>query len=82
MTRPPPSPSMKVYKIFLDLYYDDSGTYQNIYHSLGGIYVQFGNMPAHQRKLLKNHFILGFVPFGDDFNEFIMPFISEMKELE
>ena len=44
--------------------------------------MQFGNMPAHQRKLLKNHFILGFVPFGGDFNEFIMPFISEMKELE
>ena len=26
ITRPPP-PSMKVYKIFLDLYYDDFGTY-------------------------------------------------------
>ena len=82
MTRPPPSPSMKVCKLFLDLYYDDFGTYRNVYHSLGGVYVQFGNMPAHQRKLLKNHFVLGFVPFGGDFNEFIMPFISEMKELE
>jgi len=79
--RPPP-PSMKVYKIFLDLYYDDFGTYRNVYHSLGGVYVQFGNMPAHQRKLLKNHFVLGFVPFGGNFNEFIIPFISEMKELE
>ena len=39
-------------------------------------------MPSHQRKLLKNHFVLGFVPFGGDFNEFIKPFISEMKELE
>ena len=81
ITRPPP-PSMKVYKIFLDLYYDDFGTYRNVYHSLGGVYVQFGNMPAHQRKLLKNHFVLGFVPFGGNFNEFIIPFISEMKELE
>ena len=27
MTRPPPSPSMKVCKLFLDLYYDDFGTY-------------------------------------------------------
>ncbi|GES98550.1 hypothetical protein GLOIN_2v1790940 [Rhizophagus clarus] len=38
----------------------------NVYHSLGGVYVQFGNMPARQRKLLKNHFVLRFVPFGND----------------
>jgi hypothetical protein len=80
--RPPPSSSMKVYKLFLDLYYDDFGTYRNVYHSLGGVYLQFGNMPAHQRKLIKNHFVLGFVPFGGDFNEFILPFISDMKKFE
>ena len=34
------------------------------------------------RKLLKNHFLLGFVPFGKNFNEFIQPFIMEMKALE
>jgi hypothetical protein len=39
-------------------------------------------MPAHQRKLLKNHFVLGFVPFGGNFNEFLKPFISEMKKFE
>jgi hypothetical protein len=78
----PPSPSIPVYKLFLDVYYDDFGTFRNVYHSLGGIYVQFGNMRAHQRKLLKNHFVLGFVPFGGNFNEFMIPFISEMKELE
>src|SRR6266498_919974 len=39
-------------------------------------------MPTYQRKLIKNHFILGFVPFGGNFNEFILPFISEMKKLE
>ncbi|GBC38600.2 hypothetical protein GLOIN_2v1878998 [Rhizophagus irregularis DAOM 181602=DAOM 197198] len=39
-------------------------------------------MPARQRKLLKNHFVLGFVPFGGNFNEFMLPFISEMKEFE
>ena len=44
--------------------------------------MQFGNMPAHQRKLLKNHFVLGFVPFGGNFNEFLKPFISEMKKFE
>ncbi|GET51727.1 hypothetical protein GLOIN_2v1790377 [Rhizophagus irregularis DAOM 181602=DAOM 197198] len=78
----PPSSTMKVYKLFLDIYYDDFRTFRNVYHSLGGVYVQFGNMPAHQRKLLKNHFVLGFVPFGGNFNEFMLPFVSEMKEFE
>ena len=79
--RPPPS-SIPTYKLFIDLYYDDFGTYRNVYHSLGGIYLQFGNMPAHQRKLIKNHFVLGFVPFGGNFDKFILPFISEMKKFE
>ncbi|GET02425.1 hypothetical protein GLOIN_2v1790940 [Rhizophagus clarus] len=80
--RQPPSPTIPVYKLFLDIYYDDFGTFRNVYHSLGGVYVQFGNMPARQRKLLKNHFVLGFVSFGGNFNEFMLPFISEMKEFE
>ncbi|CAB4374191.1 unnamed protein product [Rhizophagus irregularis] len=65
-----------------EIYYDDFGTFRNVYHSLGGVYVQFGNMPAHQRKLIKNHFVIGFIPFGGKFDEFMIPFISEMKELE
>ncbi|GES72469.1 hypothetical protein GLOIN_2v1790377 [Rhizophagus clarus] len=80
--RQPPSPTILVYKLFLDIYYDDFGTFRNVYHSLGGVYVQFGNMPARQRKLLKNHFVLEFIPFGGNFNEFMLPFISEMKEFE
>ncbi len=76
------STPIKVYKIFLDLYYNDFETYRNIYHSLEGIYLQFENMLAHQRKLLKNYFILRFIPFGGNFNEFLKPFISEMKKFE
>jgi len=79
--RQPPS-SIPIYKLFLDLYCDDFGTFRNVYHSLGSVYVQFGNMPTHQRKLIKNHFVLGFIPFGGSFDEFILPFISEMKEFE
>ena len=79
--RSPPS-SMPVYKLFLDFYCDDFGMFRNVYHSLGGVYIQFGNMPAHQRKLIKNHFVLGFIPFGGNFDEFILPFISDMKEFE
>ncbi|GES95935.1 hypothetical protein GLOIN_2v1790377 [Rhizophagus clarus] len=80
--RQPPSPTIPVYKLFLDIYYDNFRTFRNVYHSLGGVYVQFGNMPARQRKLLKNHFVLEFVPFSGNFNEFMLPFISEMKEFE
>src|SRR5947207_1172989 len=71
-----------MYKIFIDLYYDDFGTYRNVYHSLGGVYIQIGNMPFSMRKLLKNHFVIGFVPFGGKFKDFIDPFLKELKELE
>ncbi|GBC52022.2 hypothetical protein GLOIN_2v1836760 [Rhizophagus irregularis DAOM 181602=DAOM 197198] len=39
-------------------------------------------MPAHQRKLIKNHFVIGFIPFEGKFDKFMIPFISEIKELE
>ncbi|HEX7870356.1 MAG TPA: hypothetical protein VF455_09595 [Chryseobacterium sp.] len=78
----PPSHEIPVFKLFIDLYYDDFGTYRNVYHSLGGVYIQFGNMPIFMRKLLKNHFLLGFVSFGGNFDEFIQSFTMEMKALE
>jgi hypothetical protein len=74
--------NLPVKKIFLDLYFDDFGTYRTVYHSLGGVYIQFGNMPFDLRKLLKNHFVIGFVPFGASFNEFIKPFVREIQKLE
>src|SRR6266511_1848375 len=30
---------MPIYKLFIDLYYDDFETYRNVYHSLGGVYI-------------------------------------------
>ncbi|PKY56360.1 hypothetical protein RhiirA4_476609, partial [Rhizophagus irregularis] len=81
-TNNPPTSSIPVYKLFLDIYYDDFGTYRNVYHSLGGVYIQFGNMPANLRKLVKNHFVIGFVPFGGNFDEFMRPFVEELKQLE
>ena len=77
-----PETNLPVYKLYIDLYYDDFGTFRNIYHSLGGVYIQFGNLPLNERIRLRNHFVLGFVPFGGSFDEFIKPFITEMKELE
>jgi hypothetical protein len=79
---PQNSRNLPIWKILIDLYYDDFGTYQNVYHSLGGIYIQIGNMPFSMRKLLKNHFVIGFVPFGGKFGDFIRPFLVELKELE
>src|SRR5690349_21430010 len=74
--------NLSVKKFFLDLYYDDFRTYRTVYHSLGGVYLQFGNMPFYQRKLLKNHFVIGFVPFGATFREFIRSFLRDVKKLE
>ncbi|CAB4430765.1 unnamed protein product [Rhizophagus irregularis] len=74
--------NLPIYKLYIDLYYDDFGTFRNVYHSLGGVYVQIGNLPFDKRKQLKNHFVIGFVPFGGSFNEFIRPFVDEMKQLE
>lgn len=74
--------TLPIYKLFIDLYYDDFGTFRNVYHSLRGVYIQFRNMTLAMRQHLRNHFILGFVPFGGSFDEFIKPFIKEMKQLE
>ncbi|GBC04680.1 hypothetical protein RclHR1_05800007 [Rhizophagus clarus] len=77
-----PKTSLPIYKLYIDLYYDDFGIFRNVYHSLGGVYIQIGNLPFDKRKQLKNHFVLGFVPFGGCFEEFIAPFVAEMKTLE
>ena len=34
------------------------------------------------RNHLHNYFVLGFVPFGGNFDDFIRPFILDMKQLE
>ncbi|RIB06932.1 hypothetical protein C2G38_2215834 [Gigaspora rosea] len=77
-----PETNLPIYKLYIDLYYDDFGTFRNVYHSLGGVYVQIGNLPFNKKKQLKNHFVIGFVPFGGRFNDFIKPFVDEMKKLE
>ena len=77
----PPS-NVPVRKFFLDIYVDDFGTYRNVYHALGGVYLQFGNMPQRLRRQLKNHFLLGFVPFGGNIYEFFSPLRDEIKLLE
>ncbi|GBC23112.2 hypothetical protein GLOIN_2v1764038 [Rhizophagus irregularis DAOM 181602=DAOM 197198] len=69
-------------KIFCDLYFDNFGTYRNIYHSLGGLYLQFGNMKLTSRQKLRNHFLVGFVPFGGKFEDAIKLFIQDIQYLE
>ncbi|CAG8756023.1 6317_t:CDS:2, partial [Racocetra persica] len=77
-----PDSTMPILKFFLDLYYDNFGIFRNVYHSLGGVYLQIGNMPCQMRKQLRNHFVIGFVPFEGDFKDFIKPFLHEIKKLE
>ena len=73
---------LPIYKLFIDMYYDDFRTFHNIYHSLGDVYIQIENMPLSERIHLKNYFMLGFVPFSSSFDEFIKPFVTEIKNLE
>ncbi|PKK57287.1 hypothetical protein RhiirC2_798310 [Rhizophagus irregularis] len=39
-------------------------------------------MPANLRKLVKNHFVIGFISFRGNFDEFICPFVEELKQLK
>src|SRR5207237_10659846 len=57
---PNPSPvgNMKVFKFMIDIYNDDFGTFRNVYHSLGVIYIQIGNIPFNMRKQLNNNYIV------------------------
>ncbi|CAG8841073.1 14536_t:CDS:2, partial [Racocetra persica] len=73
---------MPILKIFLDIYLDHFGTYRNVYYSLGGTYIQIGNMKQSDQKLLKNHFLIGLVLFGTDFKDFIKPVLNDLKHLE
>ncbi|CAB4440300.1 unnamed protein product [Rhizophagus irregularis] len=75
-------PGIQTLKIFIDLYFDDFGTFRTSYHSLGGLYVQFGNFPLKLRQQLKNHFLIGFVPFGGNFEDVIKPFINDLLILQ
>lgn len=80
--QPPPRDGMKHSKFFLDLFVDDFGPYRNVYHSLGGVYLVIGNLPLQLRQLIRNIFLLGFVPFGARFDDFINPFKEEMLRLQ
>jgi hypothetical protein len=78
----PPIQNMKQFKFMLDIYLDDFGTFRTVYHSLGGIYMQLGNMPFELRKRLKNHLIIGLVPFGGKFDDVMRPLLYELRDLE
>ena len=80
--KPPPNPNMKHFKIFVDLYYDDFGAFNKAYHKLGGIYIQLGNMNRELRRKLRNHFLIGFVPFGGESDDVLREFISDIKDLQ
>jgi len=78
----PPIQDMRQFKFMLDIYLDDFGTFRTVYHSLGGIYMQLGNMPFELRKRLKNHLIIGLVPFGGKFDDVMRPLLHELRDLE
>ena len=66
----------------IDIYNDDFGTFHNIYHSLGDIYIQIGNMSFNLRKQLKNHFIVGFILFRGHFDNVMRSLLQKLHQLE
>jgi hypothetical protein len=80
--QPPPRDDMKTFKFFLDLFVDDFGPYRNVYHALGGVYLVIGNLPLRLRQRIRNIFLLGFVPFGATFDDFIVPFVEEVHRMQ
>ncbi|KAF0465700.1 hypothetical protein F8M41_026234 [Gigaspora margarita] len=74
--------NVPTFKIMLDIYYNNFSTFHNVYYSLGGIYLQFCNKPLRLRQKLKNHIVLDFVPFGEEFDDVIKPIINKIKILE
>ncbi|PKC75552.1 hypothetical protein RhiirA1_448603 [Rhizophagus irregularis] len=69
-------------KFFIDLYYNDFDAFGKSYYKLGGIYIQFGNMPLSMRQCFKNYFLIGLIPFDAKFADFIKPFIQQMQILQ
>jgi hypothetical protein len=78
----PPNQDLPILKVFLDIYIDDFGPYRSVYHALGGVYLVLGNMPLEMRQELRNIFLIGFIPFGVDFNEWIRPVVDEIASLQ
>ena len=73
---------MQTLHFFLIIFFDDMGAFRHTYHALGGCYLIIGNMPSRLRQLLRNIFLLGFVPFGCTFEDFIVPIVNDLKRLE
>ncbi|PKK70661.1 hypothetical protein RhiirC2_866056 [Rhizophagus irregularis] len=65
-----------------DIYIDKFGPFRNAYHGIGGIYLQIGNMPQILRQKLKNHFLIGFIPFSASCDEVLQPLINDIQDLE
>ena len=53
-----------------------------MYHSLGRIYLQFRNILLTFRKQLKNYFLIDFILFEANFNDFIESVFQNIKSLE
>ena len=78
----PAPPHLETLKLFLDIYYDDFGAYRNVYHAVGGVYLVIGNLPLELRQKLQNIFLVGFVPPTVAFDDFIKPFVAELRDLQ
>ncbi|RIB06712.1 hypothetical protein C2G38_2216396 [Gigaspora rosea] len=72
--------SISVYKLYIDLYYDDFGSVHNVYHLV--VYI----FKLEIYLLIKGNNLKSFhawvCSIWSKFDEFIEPFVAEMKQLE
>ena len=64
-------------KIFLDIFADNFGALDFVYHPLGGVYLTLGNMCLDDRKSLKNLLLYGFSPDKLGNVNFLEPLFKE-----
>lgn len=73
---------MRIFRIFLSLYYDAYGAFSRVYYSIGGIYLTLGNMSYEDRQKTENAFIWGLVPPKHDLTDCLDCLVPQIKQLQ
>lgn len=67
--------------VSIDFYTDKFGLFRTTHRNSGGMYVTVLNLDYTDRDQPRNHHLLGFTPFGTDFEEAAKPIMVELRHL-
>jgi hypothetical protein len=73
---------IRIFRIFLSLYYDAYGAFNRVYYSIGGIYLTLGNMKYSDRQKTGNAFIWGLVPPDHELTDCLECLVPQIKQLQ